>query len=331
MGGDNPPPRWQEAMRRAIRDPLTLCQTLQLPVSLVEEATRAARDFPLFAPWEYVARMRQGDVADPLLRQVLPASGELRTSPDFSSDPVGDGHAALGPGLLQKYHGRALIVTTGACAVHCRYCFRRHFPYGEASLTSQVEGELLQRIASDRSLEEVLLSGGDPLTLPDSRLATLASRLADIPHLRRLRIHTRLPIVIPQRVTSSLIDWLRGTRLTPVVVIHANHPQEIDPSVRQSLTRLVDAGIPVLNQTVLLRGINDQAEVLIELSRQLVDLRVFPYYLHQLDRVRGAEEFETSVERGHEIIERMRAVLPGYAVPHYVREMVGEPSKTPLT
>jgi EF-P beta-lysylation protein EpmB len=323
-------PRWQDELKRAVRDPSQLVAALGLAPNLIEPAQRAARDFPLFAPWPFIARMKPSDPADPLLRQVLPLADELTRAAGDSLDPVGDRRATQSPGLLQKYSGRALLVTTGACAVHCRYCFRRHFPYSEGPRTPDDWQPALDRIAADPTIDEVLLSGGDPLTLVDEHLAELAHRLAGIPHLRRLRVHTRLPIVIPSRVTEALLDWLRGTRLAPVMVVHANHPQEIDEPTATALIKLVDAGIPVLNQAVLLAGVNDSAEALVGLSRRLIDLRVMPYYLHQLDRVAGAAHFEVPVSRGIELIEQMRRELPGYGVPRYVQEIAGEMHKRVL-
>jgi EF-P beta-lysylation protein EpmB len=222
------------------------------------------------------------------------------------------------------------MVTTGACAVHCRYCFRRHFPYSEGPRSLAEWAPALERLAADSSIEEVLLSGGDPLTLVDSWLGRLAERLASIDHLRRLRVHTRLPVVIPERVCDELLAWLRGTRLTPIMVVHANHPAEISDDVAAALGRLVDAGIPVLNQAVLLRGVNDDADALAELCRRLVDLRVMPYYLHQLDRVAGAAHFEVPEATGRRLVAELRRRLPGYAVPRYVRETPGEASKSLL-
>ena len=321
---------WQQALKSAVRDPAQLIAAVELPSTLVEPARRAARDFPLFAPWPYIARMRKGDPDDPLLRQVLPFAAENDVLPGFAADPVGDGPAKQAAGLLQKYDGRALLITTGACAIHCRYCFRRHYPYSEVPRSIDDWQPALDRLAADSSIDEVLLSGGDPLTIVDEQLAALAQRLAAIPHLRRLRVHTRLPIVIPQRVTGELLAWLRGTRLQPIVVVHANHPQEIDERAAAALTRLVAAGIPTLNQSVLLRGVNDSAEALIGLSRRLIDLGVMPYYLHQLDRVQGAAHFDVPVGRGLELIAQMRRALPGYAVPRYVQEISGEASKRVL-
>jgi len=311
-------------MKSAIRDSRTLCQHLNLPNA---NARASDAGFPVFAPLSYVNRMRPGDPHDPLLRQVLPIAEESLTADGFSDDPVRDQAAELQPGLLQKYAGRALLVTTGACAVHCRYCFRRHFPYGDGPHSiSQWESAIAQ-IADDPAIDEVILSGGDPLTLVDSQLATLSERLASIPHLRRLRIHTRLPIVIPQRVTSALVHWLRASRLVPIVVIHANHAAELDASVAEALEQLTRANVMLLNQTVLLRGVNDSLAALSDLSRRLIELRVVPYYLHQLDRVNGAAHFEVPVQRGRELMGQLRDSLPGYAVPTYVQEIAGRASK----
>ena len=321
---------WREELRLAVRDPAQLIAALDLPAELLEPARRAAAEFPLFAPWPYLARMRPGDASDPLLKQVLPIGAELVSAQGFTADPVSDSQALLSPGLLQKYESRALLVTTGACAIHCRYCFRRHFPYSDSPRSPADWQPAIDRLAADPSIDEAILSGGDPLTLVDEHLAQLAERLAAVPHIRRLRIHTRLPIVIPQRVTSDLLDWLRGTRLAPILVVHANHANEIDVPTAAALTRLVDAGIPVLNQSVLLAGVNDNAAALIDLSRRLVDLRVMPYYLHQLDRVHGAAHFEVPIRCGIELIAQMRQALPGYAVPRYVQEVAGDASKRVL-
>jgi L-lysine 2,3-aminomutase len=330
LPGGSRPMTWRDELRRAVRDPAELIAALELPCALIEPARRAAASFPLFAPWPYISRMAKGDATDPLLRQVLPLFDETSDQDGFVADPVGDSAAELSPGLLQKYYGRALLITTGACAVHCRYCFRRQYPYASAPKSPVEWQPAIERIAADPSIDEVILSGGDPLTLVDGHLASLAERIARIKHVQRLRIHTRLPIVIPQRVTVELIDLLRGTRLTPIMVVHANHPQEIDEPTAAALSRLIDAGIPVLNQSVLLRGVNDNAEALIGLSRRLINLRVMPYYLHQLDRVAGAAHFEVPVSRGRELIAAMRRALPGYAVPRFVEEIAGEEHKRVL-
>lgn len=321
---------WQEAVRTAIRDPVALCRALSLPVRFERAAIEAANAFSVFVPQAFLAKMQPGNPHDPLLRQVLPLAGELESPAAFRHDPVGDGDAMAAPGLLKKYRGRALMIVTGVCAVHCRYCFRREFPYSEGPHSLPDWQPALDQIADDSTLEEVLLSGGDPLMLVDSQLAEITRRLSNIPHVRRLRIHTRLPIMIPQRVTNRLIDWLRSTRLAPWFVVHANHPAELDADVAAAVGKLIDAGIPVLNQAVLLRGVNDDVETLTGLCRRLVDLRVTPYYLHQLDRVTGAAHFEVPVERGINIVRQLRSRLPGYAVPRYVQEVPGEDAKRVL-
>jgi len=329
-GREMEPHDWKTALKTAVREPAQLLAALDLPESLLPQAEAAARSFPLFAPWGYIGRMTPGTLTDPLLRQVLPLGEELNEVPGFAADAVGDNAATKSAGLIQKYQSRALLITTGACAIHCRYCFRRHFPYSTAPKSVDDWEPALDLIRADESIDEVLLSGGDPLTLVDSTLAELAERLAAIPHLKRLRIHTRLPIIIPERVTSELLGWLRGTRLTPLVVVHANHTQEIGDTVASSLARLVDAGVPLLNQSVLLRGVNDSTAALVDLSRRLLDLRVMPYYLHQLDRVAGAAHFEVPIKQGLKLVAEMRKQLPGYAVPRYVQEIAGEPHKRVL-
>jgi EF-P beta-lysylation protein EpmB len=317
-------------MKRAVRDPLELCRRLELPESFHGGAIAAAKSFPVFAPLEFISRMRKGDPHDPLLRQVLPVSEECEEQPAFVADPVEDRRFQIAPGLLHKYHGRALLIVTGACAIHCRYCFRRHFPYAETPPSPEFWETAARRLEEDPSIEEIILSGGDPLNVVDAALAELVERLAAAPNLRRLRIHTRLPVVIPQRVTTELLNWLCGTRLTPIVVVHVNHPAEIDGATEAAVARLIDAGVPLLNQAVLLRGVNDSADVLTDLSRRLVDLRVMPYYLHQLDRVAGAAHFEVPIERGRQIMAELHRRLPGYAVPRYVQEVPGAPGKMRL-
>lgn len=321
---------WQRELARAVRDPDELCDLLELPESLRAGMRRAASLFGLLVPRGYLARMECSNPHDPLLLQVLPVAEENRAAAGFVADPVGDRHAERAAGLLQKYQGRVLLVTTGACAVHCRYCFRRHYPYWEAPHGLEEWEPALAELARDRSIREVILSGGDPLVMTDAWLARLAERLDRIDHLRRLRIHTRLPIVLPERVDDRLLAWLAGCRLQPIVVVHANHPRELDRTCGAALARLVDAGILVLNQAVLLAGVNDDAEVLAELCERLVALRVLPYYLHQLDRVAGAAHFEVPVERGLALLAELRRRLPGYALPRYVCEVAGEPSKIEL-
>jgi EF-P beta-lysylation protein EpmB len=325
-----PEARWQRGLREAVRTLAELADAVGLPLEALGGAAAAARDFQLLVPRPFVARMRPGDPDDPLLKQVLPVGDELVEAPGFGLDPVGDLAAQLSPGALQKYAGRVLLVASGACAVHCRYCFRRHYPYSEAPKGAAAWEPAIQAIAADPTIDEAILSGGDPLTLVDATLAALIERLERVPHLRRLRLHTRLPIVLPDRVTDALVATLASSRLTPVMVVHSNHAQELDDSVGAALGKLSAAGVVLLIQSVLLRGVNNSVEALAELSLRLIDLRVTPYYLHRLDRVAGAQHFATADGVGERLVAALRGRLPGYAVPRYVAEEPGAPSKTPL-
>lgn len=348
LSAPNAPSDWRKELREGLRTTAELLEAVGLATHNMEASDASERNFQLaasgvfrpsevaaeqfrvLAPRSYLSRMERGNPFDPLLLQVLPAVGELTSPADFARDPVGDLKSERLPGLLQKYDGRALMILSGACAVHCRYCFRRHFPYDETPRGLAGWQTAIDEIAADASIHEVILSGGDPLTIVDHSLAELAERLAAIPHLKRLRVHSRVPIVIPSRVNNELLAWMRGTRLAPIMVVHSNHPREIDSDVAAALSRMVDAGIVVLNQAVLLRGVNDDFETLRGLCETLVNLRVMPYYLHQLDRVTGAAHFLVEESRGRELIEQLRASLPGYAVPKYVAEIAGHTSKSPL-
>lgn len=318
---------WQTAIRRAVRSAAQLRQIVGLPEA---DHVSGEQSFPTFVPWEFIRRIRFGDAADPLLRQVLPIGDEDLQRPGFSADPVGDLSSLVAGGLLQKYQGRALLITTGACGVHCRYCFRREFPYSAAGSRTDRWQTSIDYLRRQTDIEEVLLSGGDPLTMVDQQLDELISQIEAIEHVRRLRIHSRMPIVIPQRVTEALVRRLASSRLAVWFVVHANHPNELDADTLDRLAMLSDAGIPMLNQAVLLRGVNDDADTLAELCRRLIDHRIQPYYLHQLDRVRGAGHFEVPIAEGHRLIAELRRRLPGYAVPTYVVEESGKESKTPL-
>lgn len=321
---------WRKALARAIRDPDALCDRLGLDADTREAARRASARFPLLVTESYLSRIRPGDPDDPLLLQILPRNEEEVPASGFVADPVGDLASRPVEGLLHKYQSRALFVTTGVCAIHCRYCFRRHFPYDETPRGIERWTPALDYLASDPEIDEVILSGGDPLTLTDDWLGRLVDRISAIPHVRRLRIHTRLPIVLPERVDEALLGLLTGGRLTPIMVVHANHANEIDTDCAAALRRLVRAGVPTLNQAVLLRGVNDSAAALETLCRRLVDLGVMPYYLHQLDRVDGAAHFEVPVRDGLAMVEELGARLPGYALPRYVREIPGAPGKLPI-
>lgn len=274
--------------------------------------------------------MHKGDLNDPLLRQVLPTHNELLTAAGFISDPVGDRQAELSPGLLHKYHGRVLLITTGACAVHCRYCFRRHYPYaGSTATASQWQG-ILDYLHANPSIEEVILSGGDPLMISDKKLGEWLQQLQQLPQLKRLRLHTRLPVVLPQRITRELTGLFQTCRLNTVMVIHANHPTELSPSVAEALHKVAAAGVNLLNQSVLLKGVNDQCDTLVALSERLFEIGVMPYYLHLLDRVAGAAHFDLKESAIQNLQQQLVAKLPGYLMPRMVREIADEPSKTPF-
>lgn len=324
-----PRPHWQDELKQAVTSPAELLALLELDAAALPPLG-AATDFALRVPRGFVARMRKRDPADPLLRQVLPLAAENAPAPGFVADPVGDLASAAVPGLLHKYHGRVLLVATGACAVHCRYCFRRHFPYADENPRPGDWRDALDYVRADASIAEVILSGGDPLSLSDRRLAALADAIASISHVRRLRIHTRQPIVLPERIDSAFLGWFAPVKLEKVVVVHANHANEIDAQVTDAFAAIKDAGAVLFNQSVLLAGINDSASALAELSEALFAAGAIPYYLHLLDRVAGAAHFEVPVRRALALHTELCARLPGYLVPRLVREEPGRDSKTPV-
>ncbi|MDX1595080.1 MAG: EF-P beta-lysylation protein EpmB [Gammaproteobacteria bacterium] len=317
-------PDWQAELRAANLRSDALLAALGLPASLATDVAA----FPLRVPPGFLARMRHGDPDDPLLRQVLPTVAEQTAAPGFCADPVGDLDAVVEPGVLRKYRGRALVMTTGACAVHCRFCFRRAFPYGDqAGVDPERLGPILAGLPD---VDELILSGGDPLTLADRRLFALIAAAEAVPRLRRLRLHTRVPVVLPTRVTEALCARLAASRLAVVVVIHANHPAEFDATVDAGLARLRDAGATLLNQSVLLRGINDDVATLERLATRLFAAGVLPYYLHMLDRTAGTAHFEVDDASAIGLHRELVARLPGYLVPRLVREVPGDLGKQSL-
>jgi EF-P beta-lysylation protein EpmB len=325
---------WQRELSRAITNPAELLSALGLEAELLAPARAASKGFGLRVTRSYLSRMRHGDRHDPLLRQVLPLADELLEVPGYEADPLRERDATRAPNLLQKYSGRALLITTQACAIHCRYCFRREFPYAaQPGADEEIAGRwsaALRAIAADSSVEEVILSGGDPLSLGDARLQALTASIEAIPHVRRIRVHTRQPVVLPSRVDAGLLAWLRGIRKPVVIVIHANHPNEIDDDVRAACAALRGAGATLLNQSVLLRGVNDDAGTLQKLSEGLMDAGVLPYYLHLPDRVRGTAHFAVDEAAARRLIAELGARLSGYLVPRLVREVPGAVSKTAI-
>ncbi|MEN8259010.1 MAG: EF-P beta-lysylation protein EpmB [Pseudomonadota bacterium] len=324
---ETPAPNWQREMAEAFTQLDDLFTFLNLGHDLLPASIKAAGKFPFRVPRSFASRMEKSNIDDPLLRQVLPSLREFDTHSDFIEDPVGDLPARAGASVLQKYRGRALLITTGACAVNCRYCFRREFPYSDNQLGKSHEAQALEYIKRDPTISEIILSGGDPLVLGDRRLAALAEELAAIPHLKRLRLHTRLPIVLPNRITRELVEWLSRTRLQTIVVVHANHPNELNDEVADSLAPLKQAGVALLNQSVLLRGVNDTAEALTVLSERLFAAGIMPYYLHLLDKTAGTTHFDVSREKARELHWELRRQLPGYLVPRLACEQPGAPFK----
>ena len=321
---------WQQLLSHTIDDPAELIRALDLPEDLIAPAQAAAQGFPLRVPTPYLRRIEPGNPDDPLLKQVLPLSAETRKVAGYVTDPLAEAQFNPRQGLVHKYQGRVLLIMTGACAINCRYCFRRHFPYDENRLGPEQWQSMLEYIRSDTSISEVILSGGDPLAVSDSRLQRLVNDLSAIPHIKRLRIHSRLPVVIPQRVTAELIDILGSSRLLTTLVLHVNHANEVDEQVGHALTQLRQANVTLLNQAVLLRGINDSVNSLKALSEELFNWGVLPYYLFVLDPVEGAAHFDIPDEEAQQLVGQLQGTLPGYLVPRLAREIPDRPAKTVL-
>ena len=321
---------WGQVLAQSLRSSQQLLTALELQATDFPKGLSQALPFPVLVPRPFVERMGKGDPRDPLLLQVLPLAAEDQLHPSFSLDPLGEQESNVATGVIHKYHGRVLLLAARGCAINCRYCFRRHFPYSENRLGRAQWQSALNYIAQDTSITEVILSGGDPLMLQDERLAELVAGIADITHVQRLRVHSRLPVVIAERLTDQLTDILTGTRLRSSLVLHVNHPRELTPLHAERLAKLRQAGVTLLNQTVLLKGVNDSAQVLIELSEQLFNHDVLPYYLHVLDRVQGAQHFDVTSAEAYTLYQQMLAQLPGYLVPKLVREEAGQAHKTPL-
>ena len=320
-------PKWQQEYKASFTNIEQLCQTLELNIDQLPISENASKQFLFRAPQSYVARMQKSNPNDPLLLQVLPTNDEDENFPGYSPDPVGDLQSIKTPGLLQKYKGRALLLVTSLCAIHCRYCFRRHFPYSSQNPRQDQWSLALEELKQDQSISEVILSGGDPLVLNDLELTKLINQLEEIKHIKRLRIHTRLPVVIPNRINNELLTWIKNSRLQIIMVLHINHAQEINNELCQKLTKLNNINCTLLNQSVLLKNINDHASSLIELSEALFDAGVLPYYLHLLDKVDGAAHFDIAEETATTIMQEVSHQLPGYLVPKLVKEVSGKKAK----
>lgn len=322
---------WQSQLSDLITDPFELLDQLDISSEqLLSGAILASDTFKLRVPRAFVNKMQKADPFDPLLLQVLPHHLELEDHPEFVTDPLGEEEANQLPGVLHKYQSRFLLTLTGACAVHCRYCFRRHFPYQENLPKNNDWPQIQNYIQQHPLINEVILSGGDPLTLTNHKLKIWIERLESLPQVKILRIHSRVPIVIPNRLDEELLSLLENSRLRIIMVVHSNHAAELDDFTCSQLHKLSLRNVTVFNQAVLLKGVNDSAQTLIELSQRLFDARVMPYYLHVLDKVKGAQHFDLESSKVDSLYKEVLAGLPGYLVPKLVREIAGEKNKTPL-
>ncbi|MDN6319451.1 MAG: EF-P beta-lysylation protein EpmB [Marinobacter sp.] len=322
---------WQQLLSSSITSPKELLERLNLPADKwLPGAEAGHRLFQTRVPEPFLARMEKGNPADPLLRQVLPLSLETGAAEGFVADPLQEDGAIQTTGLIRKYRSRALLMVTGQCAINCRYCFRRHFPYNEQRLGPADRQKVLDTLAASPEINEVIFSGGDPLAVSDQRLSQWAAAISSIPHIRRIRLHTRLPVVIPQRVCDALLTWISNTQVQVVMVLHINHPAEIDLSTRHALNQLRSVGVTLLNQSVILKDVNDDADVLENLSEALFDAGVLPYYLHAFDPVAGAQHFDVPDEKARVLVRELLSRLPGFLVPKLVREVPGKPAKTPI-
>jgi len=321
---------WKKELSNATTSAAELLARLNLNQHLKEIDNQP--DFRCMVTDNYINKIKTGDINDPLLRQILPLTIEnhAETQKNGKADPVGDLNAQVTQGLLHKYHGRALLVSTGACAIHCRYCFRRSYPYQQSSCTSKALSDTVTYLNAHNEIEEVILSGGDPLVLSNEKLSTLINKFSDIKHIQTLRIHTRIPVVLPSRITEGLLHLLQSSRLQIVIVIHANHANELQHHEHEKLHLLHQAGVTLLNQSVLLKGINDNVDALTALSKRLLQCKTIPYYLHLFDRVTGAMHFETSKQLAQQLLDELSAQLPGYLVPKLVQEIAGSQSKTAI-
>ena len=320
---------WQKELANVITDPKTLLELVEISPKSYQQHFAARKLFPVRVPRPLMTRIKKGDINDPILKQVMPLDLEFSITDGYSEDPLEE-HDTVAPGLLHKYKHRVLMMVKTGCAINCRYCFRRHFPYADNSPNKARWQQALSYIEQHLEINEVIFSGGDPLMASDDHLQWLITEIEKIPHVTRLRIHTRLPIVIPQRITPALVKTLSLTRLKPVIVFHINHANEIDTNVSQAIEPLLAARIPLFNQSVLLKGINDNANTLAALSEGLFDVGIQPYYLHLFDKVQGVAHFDVTEAEAKKITLQLMAILPGYLMPKLVREIAGEANKTPI-
>ena len=320
---------WQKELAGSFTDPAKLLQHLGLDEEKYAQHIKARRLFPMRVPRHFADLMEKGNPNDPLFLQVMPLSDEFLTSPGYSEDPLEE-HDTAGKGILHKYDSRVLLMVRTGCAVNCRYCFRRHFPYADNAVSKHQWEEVLQYIQAHDNINEVIFSGGDPLMAKDDHLAWLANEIASINHVKRLRIHTRLPVVLPERINNAFVNWFTALPIQKVLVLHANHANEMSEALKSRLITLREKGVTLLNQSVLLKGVNYSGEAISDLSEALFEASVLPYYLHVLDKVQGASHFYVSDDEGRHIMEEAIKRLPGFLVPKLVREIGGQPGKTPI-
>jgi len=327
MNNTDEMPSWQKELANAVKNPLQLLQLLEIEPENAQLSEGARKSFAMLVPRPFINKMKKGDISDPLLKQVLPINCEDRIVAGYSLDPLGEHQNGI-QGLLHKYKSRVLLILKSGCAVNCRYCFRRHFPYQDNNLNKQQFAEVLNYLQAHPEVNEVILSGGDPLMSKDEFLQYIVTELDKLPQLKRLRIHTRLPVVIPQRITDTLCQLLKNSRLKVIFVLHINHANEIDALFTEAIARLHHAGIQLLNQSVLLKGVNDSSDALVALSEALSQAHILPYYLFLLDKVQGAQHFDIDTKEAVKLMKQITAELPGYLVPKLSREIAGEKSKT---
>ena len=320
---------WQKELANVVTDPKLLLELLAIEPQAYLQHFGARRLFPVRVPRPFIARMEKGNINDPLLRQVMPLTQEFENTDGYLLDPLQE-HETVAEGLLHKYRHRVLLIVKSGCAINCRYCFRRHFPYEDNSPNKTRWQQALDYISTHKEITEVIFSGGDPLMASDEHLLWLVEQIEQIPHVQRLRIHSRLPVVIPQRITPALTRLLSASRLKVTLILHINHPNEIDLQLAQALEPLKNAQIPLFNQSVLLKGVNDDANIITALCEQVFDLGIQPYYLHMFDPVQGAAHFDVNEKQAVKIVKQAMAILPGFLMPKLVREIAGEANKTPI-
>lgn len=319
---------WSQHLSKALTSLPELIQHLNLPDAMIKDGVNAQQTFKLLVPRPYLSRIEMGNPTDPILLQILPSAAEMQLVPGYTTDPLEEADHTPQKAIVHKYKRRLLVIAAGTCAVNCRYCFRRHFPYGENQLAQAEWQSVIEYLKQHPEVNEVILSGGDPLMMKDALLADKVRKLEALPQIKRLRIHSRLPVVIPQRVCDDMLAWINSSRLDIIMVWHINHGNEVDEQVIQAAQQLKQAGVTLLNQGVLLKGVNDTVEAQVNLSEAVFNAGLMPYYMFTLDPVEGAAHFDISVEQAQRLMGKVAAELPGYLVPRLAKEIPGKLAKT---